>query len=103
MRRMHSNTISSTFKSNFRLILLRVNKVIVLGKLPEPSERNSCLFGGGVEWDYNLNFVYDYTTENDSPCKQRGCTIRSGRWIAAWRGKSAAEISRNAIFAFVIS
>lgn len=37
MRHMHSNTISSfknTFKSNFRLILLHVNKVIELGKLP---------------------------------------------------------------------
>lgn len=72
-------SLENTFKSNFRVVLLHVNRVIVFGKLPLPAERNPpCttffFFSAGTELDYSFNFMYDYDIEND---KQNMCVIRS--------------------------
>jgi len=76
-------SLEKTFKSNFRLVLLHVNRVIVFGKLPVPAEHNPCttvfcffffFFFAEAEWDYRFNFMYDHDIENH----RQMCIVRSG-------------------------
>lgn len=56
-------TLKSAFKSNFPPLLLRVNRVIVLGRLPVPAECN--LFPRHPQWNQShYDNCYDSNTSN---------------------------------------